>query len=72
MTRHQLYMSANGLSADEIVGATALSCERDLRGLTGGGEYAMAGYCSQLTVDRCSNCSLCNYGRDCHNHDVAI
>ena len=27
-------------------------------------------YCSQLSVDFCKNCSLINYGRDCHNNVV--
>jgi len=27
-------------------------------------------YCSQLGVDFCRNCSLVNYGRDCHNNPV--
>ena len=29
------------------------------------------GYCSQPTVPRCAECSLCNYGRDCQNQPVA-
>ena len=71
MTRTELYMAANHLAADEIVGATDLECELDLRGITGGGAYEITGYCSQPTVTRCSECSLCNYGRDCHNNKVA-
>lgn len=71
MTRKDLYMTANNLMADEIVGATELECELDLRGITGGGAYAIKGYCTQPSVERCSMCSLCNYGRDCHNNKVA-
>lgn len=71
MTRKQLYMQHNNLSADEIVSATDLECEGDLRGITGEGAYAIKGYCTQPTVERCSMCSLCNYGRDCHNNPVA-
>jgi hypothetical protein len=71
MTRTELYMTANHLSPDEIVSATGLDCERDIRGITGEGAYAIAGYCSQPTVERCSLCSLCNYGLDCHNNPVA-
>ncbi len=28
-------------------------------------------YCSQ-NRDRCGNCSLVNYGKDCHNHPVHL
>ena len=28
-------------------------------------------YCSQPSVERCSLCSLCSFGRDCHNNAVA-
>ena len=27
-------------------------------------------YCSQLEVDFCQNCSLVNYGMDCHNNKI--
>lgn len=27
-------------------------------------------YCSRLTVSNCKVCSLCNYGRDCHNNEI--
>ena len=27
-------------------------------------------YCSQQSVDFCRNCSLVNYGKDCHNNPV--
>ena len=70
-SRRVLYMTVHGLHPDEIVGATNLECENDLRGITGNGAYALPGYCSQLTVSQCSECSLCNYGRDCHNNTVA-
>jgi len=71
MTRRELYMAANKLYPDEIPGATELECELDLRGITGSGAYAIKGYCSQQAVARCSECAMCNYGRDCHNHKVA-
>ena len=71
MNRKELYMTANKLMADEIVSATDLECELDLRGITGGGAYEITGYCSQKSVPRCSECSLCNYGLDCHNNKVA-
>jgi hypothetical protein len=33
------------------------------------------GYCSKTDEDNsqhdCANCSLCNYGRDCHNNPIA-
>ncbi|HAV56622.1 MAG TPA: hypothetical protein DCX45_03670 [Acinetobacter junii] len=70
-TRRELYMSTWDTHPDEMIGATDLDCENDLRGLTGDGAYRIDGYCSQPNVDRCSNCSLCNYGRDCHNNKVA-
>ena len=69
--RKTLYMAANNLTPDEIAGASELDCELDIRGITGGGQYAIDGYCTNLKVDRCSNCSLCNYGLDCHNNPVA-
>jgi hypothetical protein len=69
--RTEMYMAVNKLWPDEIAGATELEMEQDLRGITGDGHYAMPGYCSQLSVSRCSNCSLTNYGRDCHNNPIA-
>jgi hypothetical protein len=27
-------------------------------------------YCSNLKCDACINCSLVNYGRDCHNNNI--
>ena len=73
LTRTALYIAVHDLFPDEIVGATALECEADLRGVTDAGRrgYAIPGYCSQPEVERCSECSLCNYGRDCHNYPVA-
>ena len=71
MSRTELYMVTNHLAPDEIVSATALECEQDLRGITGEGAYEIEGYCSQKSVGRCSECRLCNNGRDCHNNDVA-
>ena len=71
MTRRELYMAVNRLCTDEVAGATELECELDLRGITGEGAYAIRGYCTQPAVARCSECSLCNYGRDCHNNKVA-
>ena len=69
--RKSLYLVAWDLTPDEIVGATELDCELDLRGITANGTYALKDYCSNPNVDRCSNCSLCNYGFDCHNNKVA-
>jgi hypothetical protein len=71
LTRRELYMAVNQLHPDEIVGATDLDCENDLRGITGNAAYEIKGYCSQKKVDRCHNCSLYNYGRDCHNNPAA-
>ena len=71
MKRTELYMMANKVMADEIAGATNLECERDIRGITGEGAYAIKGYCSHPNVARCAVCSLCNYGLDCHNNQVA-
>lgn len=62
-TRRNQYMQKTGYHPDEIVGATNLECENELR--------RMDGYCTQLGVDRCLNCSLCSYDRDCHNAIVA-
>lgn len=70
--RRDQYRTIHGLMPEETAGATDLECEMDLRGLAGGGAYALPGYCSQMAVPRCSECSLCNYGRDCHNQPVAI
>jgi len=73
MNRTDLYLTANHLHADEIVSATEIEMENDLRDV-GDGEgsgYSIPGYCTQKTVKRCSACSLCNYGRDCHNNQVA-
>lgn len=68
--RKDQYMAIHKLWPDEIAGSTDLDCEMDLRGI-GRNDYAIKDYCTQLTVDRCANCSLCNYGRDCHNNPVA-
>jgi len=71
LSRKSLYMQANKLYPGEIAGATELECEQDIRGITGEGAYAIAGYCTQPSVARCSACSLCSYGLDCHNNKVA-
>ena len=71
-SRRDLYIASSGIHPDEIVGATNLECELDLRGITGNGDYEIPGYCTNKAVARCSECSLCNYGRDCHNNPVAL
>lgn len=71
MTRRELYCYSNQLMTDEILGASDLDCELDIRGITGDGAYEIKGYCTQKSVDRCRNCSLCNYNRDCHNNIIA-
>lgn len=71
MTRREVYAAYTGVYPDEMAGATDLECELDLRGLTGEGAYGIKGYCSQQSVERCAVCSLCNYGRDCHNNRIA-
>jgi hypothetical protein len=48
--------------------------------ILGGLEFSLPGateharresfYCAQLDVDFCRNCSLSNYGKDCHNNKV--
>jgi hypothetical protein len=62
-TRKAQYMDATETFPDELVGATQCDCEEALR--------RMPGFCTQPEVERCSECSLCNYGRDCHNERVA-
>jgi len=50
--------------ADECYGASDQEYEDAIRA-------EIPGYCSQLSVRRCSECSLCNYGRDCHGAKIA-
>lgn len=73
-TRRQQYMDVYRLFPDEIVGATDIECEDDIRGVSKSpyGIQAPTGYCTQLTVARCSECSLSNYNRDCHNNPIAL
>ena len=71
MKRRELYMYYHKLTPDEIVGATELDCELDIRGITGGGDYAIPNYCTNLAVKRCTECPLRNYIFDCHNNIVA-
>jgi hypothetical protein len=70
-TRIEQYMDVNNIYPDEVVGASELDAELDIRGITGRGEYAIPGYCSRLDVDRCTNCPLHHNGLDCHGHPVA-
>lgn len=62
--RTSLYCSLTGYSPDECAGASHLELEIEIR--------KTESYCSQQTESRCSECSLCNYGRDCHNNPVAV
>lgn len=62
MNRKEVYMATTGIFPDEIVGATALECENELR---------TANYCDRRDVTRCAACPLCREGRDCHNNKVA-
>lgn len=62
-TRGEAYDACFGTFPDERAGARDLEMEQDIR--------ASEGYCTQRTIERCSLCSLCSYGRDCHNNAVA-
>ena len=63
MNRKEVYMAAAGVFPDEIVSATELECENELR--------TAAGYCDRRDVTRCAACPLSHDGRDCHNNKVA-
>ncbi len=62
-TRGEAYDAIFGTFPDERAGAQDMEMEQDIR--------ASEGYCTQRAVERCSACSLCSYGRDCHNNAVA-
>jgi len=61
--RIEQYMAAYRIYPDECVGATEADCEAEIRRLPN--------YCTQLSVTRCAECSLANYGMDCHGNKVA-
>ena len=63
--RTSLYCALTGYYPDECAGASHLELENEIR-------TTVTDYCSQRSISRCSECSLCNYGRDCHNNPVAL
>ena len=63
MNRKELYMLYFKLTQEEVMKKSELDCELDIR--------KIPNYCTNLSVPRCSECSLTNYNRDCHNNIVA-
>lgn len=62
-TRGEAHDAYLGTFPDERAGAQDLEMEQAIR--------AEGDYCSHRSAERCSLCSLCSYGRDCHNNAVA-
>lgn len=62
-TRGEAHDAYLGTFPDERAGAQDLEMEQAIR--------AEGDYCSQQSVERCTLCPLCSYGRDCRNNAVA-
>ena len=62
-TRGEAHDAYLGTFPDERAGAQDLEMEQAIR--------AEGNYCSQRSVERCTLCALCSYGRDCHNNTAA-
>ena len=63
MTRKEQYAAMRQVWPDETAGLTDLEAEAGIRA-------EVDGYCTRKELAKCQDCSLVNYGRDCHNNRI--